>query len=78
VYEAIGCDSPRINLEPTMVRVDSLAEAVEVQFAADLLAPEPLHVHGAPGRAELSNFFGRRLSAYEAAVPGSVAFDNEF
>jgi len=27
---------------------------------------------------ELMSFFGRRISAYQAAVPGSVAFDDEF
>ena len=27
---------------------------------------------------ELSNFFERRVSAYQVAVPGTVSFDEEF
>ncbi len=27
---------------------------------------------------ELSNFFERRVSAYQVAVPGSVSFDEDF
>jgi ribonucleoside-diphosphate reductase beta chain len=66
---------------------DMLAEAVEceAQFAADLLGIEPLY--GSPNPLgfmelqdvqELSNFFERRVSAYQVGATGTVTFDEDF
>jgi ribonucleoside-diphosphate reductase beta chain len=39
---------------------------------------EPVQLHGAAGRAGLSNFFERTVSSYQVGVAGDVAFDEEF
>ena len=67
-----------------------LAEAVEceVQFADRRLAQldvAPLYGSSNPfgfmdlqGVQELSNFFERRVSAYQVGVTGTVGFDDDF
>ena len=40
--------------------------------------PNPLAFMGPQDVQELSNFFERRVSAYQLGVTGQVAFDDEF
>ena len=41
-----------------------------------LMVPNP--IFGVQGRRQLSNFFGRRVSAYQVGVTDDVSFDDDF